>query len=68
VPTIISMGIYNKLVKLEGHDRYDRGQGNGSNRQGDTARSAVGISNHPYAEEREEQESLPRRGQARAGA
>jgi len=68
VPTIISMGIYNKLVKLEGHDRYDRGQGNGSKRQGDTARSAVGISNHPYAEEREEQESLPRRGQARAGA
>ena len=67
-PTIIAMGIYNKLVKLEGHDRYDRGQGDGSTRQGETGRSAVGISNHPYAEEQAEQGSLPRRGQARAGA
>ena len=26
VPTILIMGVYNKLVKLEGHDHTDRGQ------------------------------------------
>jgi hypothetical protein len=25
VPTWLIIGVYNKLVKLEGHDRYDRG-------------------------------------------
>jgi hypothetical protein len=25
VPTWLIIGLYNKLVKLEGHDRYDRG-------------------------------------------
>jgi hypothetical protein len=25
VPTWLVIGLYNKLVKLEGHDRYDRG-------------------------------------------
>jgi hypothetical protein len=25
VPTWLLMGVYNKLVKLEGHDQYDRG-------------------------------------------
>jgi hypothetical protein len=24
VPTWLVIGLYNKLVKLEGHDRYDR--------------------------------------------
>ena len=28
VPTVLIMGVYNKLVKLEGHDQADRGQGN----------------------------------------
>ena len=28
VPTIIAMGVYNKLVKLEGHDQFDRGNMN----------------------------------------
>ena len=26
VPTMLIMGVYNKLVKLEGHDHADRGQ------------------------------------------
>ena len=26
VPTWLIIGLYNKLVKLEGHDRYDRGR------------------------------------------
>ena len=26
VPTWLIIGVYNKLVKLEGHDRYQRGQ------------------------------------------
>ncbi|HEY7715565.1 MAG TPA: hypothetical protein VIE90_13730 [Candidatus Binatia bacterium] len=25
VPTWLIIGLYNKLVRLEGHDRYDRG-------------------------------------------
>lgn len=25
VPTWLIIGLYNKMVKLEGHDRYDRG-------------------------------------------
>ena len=25
VPTWLIIGVYNKMVKLEGHDRYDRG-------------------------------------------
>ncbi len=29
VPTWLIIGLYNKLVKLEGHDRSDRGGGNG---------------------------------------
>ena len=28
VPTWLIIGLYNKLVKLEGHDRLDRGQDN----------------------------------------
>jgi hypothetical protein len=27
VPTILMLGVYNKLVKLEGHDQTDRGDG-----------------------------------------
>ena len=26
VPTWLIIGVYNKLVKLEGHDQYDRGR------------------------------------------
>ena len=29
VPTWLIFGLYNKLVKLEGHDQSDRGGGNG---------------------------------------
>jgi hypothetical protein len=29
VPTWLIIGVYNKLVKLEGHDQSDRGDGNG---------------------------------------
>ena len=29
VPTWLVIGLYNKLVKLEGHDQSDRGGGNG---------------------------------------
>ena len=29
VPTWLILGLYNKLVKLEGHDQFDRGGGNG---------------------------------------
>jgi hypothetical protein len=66
-PTIIAMGVYNKLVKLEGHDIHDRGQGGQSRQRGDKSRSATGISNHPYAEEQAEQASLPRRGGGSTG-
>jgi hypothetical protein len=59
VPTILIMGVYNKLVELEGHDQQDRGQG--------SARSA-GISNRSAFEERTPQESLPPRGTARSMA
>ncbi|MGH7265227.1 MAG: hypothetical protein ACREMB_10295 [Candidatus Rokuibacteriota bacterium] len=55
VPTWLIIGLYNKLVKLESHDRQD-----GRSR----AARAVGISNRPLGEERREQASLPPRGQA----
>jgi hypothetical protein len=32
VPTWLIIGLYNKLVKLEGHDQYDRGDENYSAR------------------------------------
>ena len=32
VPTWLIIGIYNKLVKLEGHDQYDRGHDTSSGR------------------------------------
>jgi hypothetical protein len=50
VPTIIVMGVYNKLVKLEGHDRRDRGHGDPSERYG----SASDMSNRAFAAERGE--------------
>jgi hypothetical protein len=58
-PTLLIMGVYNKLVKLEGHDAQDRG------RAGQAPRPS-GISNHPVAEEQAEQQSLPPRGYARS--
>lgn len=59
VPTWLLFGVYNKLVKLEGHDRYDRGDS-----RPEANRRAAGISNRPLAEERESQASVPPRGQA----
>jgi hypothetical protein len=67
VPTIIVMGVYNKLVKLEGHDQFDRGQGHQGADPGRRDGSAIGISNRPLAEEQAEQASLPSRGSMRAG-
>ncbi len=64
VPTWLIIGVYNKLVKLEGHDRQDRGSG-GQRR--DQRSAAVGISNRPLAEEQQRQESLPPRGSATIG-
>ena len=55
VPTIIMMGVYNKLVKVAGHDQEDRGAGRSS--------QATGISNHPITEEQAQQRHLPPRGQ-----
>lgn len=54
VPTWLLFGIYNKLVKLEGHDRDDRGER-------DRGRPA-GISNRPLEEEQRQQERVPPRG------
>jgi hypothetical protein len=55
VPTIIMMGVYNKLVKVAGHDQEDRGARRAS--------QAVGISNRPISEEEAQQRHLPPRGQ-----
>jgi hypothetical protein len=68
VPTIIAMGVYNKLVKLEGHDQYDRGQRDASGGSGQDRGRRSGISNRSYAEEQAAQESLPPRGQQRAAS
>jgi hypothetical protein len=51
VPTWLLFGIYNKLVKLEGHDRDDRGE----HRRGRPA----GISNRPIEEEQRQQGRVP---------
>jgi hypothetical protein len=59
VPTWLLFGVYNKLVKLEGHDRHDRGE-----TTADASRRAMGISNRPLSEERESQSAVPPRGQA----
>jgi hypothetical protein len=59
VPTWLLFGVYNKLVKLEGHDRHDRGES-----RADASRRATGVSNRPLAEERESQGAVPPRGQA----
>jgi hypothetical protein len=58
-PTLLIMGVYNKLVKLEGHDSQDRGRATPASR-------ATGISNRPLADEQAEQHSLPPRGHARS--
>jgi hypothetical protein len=55
VPTIIMMGVYNKLVKVAGHDEEDRGARRAS--------QAIGISNRPISEEEAQQRHLPPRGQ-----
>ena len=55
VPTIIMMGVYNKLVKVAGHDQEDRGARRSS--------EAAGISNRPITEEQAQQQHLPPRGQ-----
>ncbi len=57
VPTWLIIGVYNKLVKLEGYDRHDRGEGRSPGRR------AVGISNRPLEEEQRRQALLrPREG------
>lgn len=55
VPTLLIMGLYNKVVKVDGHDREDRGAMRG--------RQAAGISNRPLPDEQAEQRHLPPRGQ-----
>ena len=55
VPTLLILGVYNKLVKVDGHDREDRGAIRG--------RQAAGISNRPLTDEQAEQRNLPPRGQ-----
>ena len=44
VPTWLVIGLYNKLVKLEGHDRFDRGRDRASRLTGvDEANAARSI-------------------------
>jgi hypothetical protein len=57
VPTWILFGVYNKLVKLEAHDRGD------GSREQSPARPA-GISNRPLEEEQQHQARVPPRGSA----
>lgn len=57
VPTWLIIGVYNKLVKIEGHDRSDRSR----------KTAGVGISNRPLEEEQRRQENLPPRGSAAIG-
>jgi hypothetical protein len=59
VPTIIMMGVYNKLVELQGHDRRDRGQGVTATRSG----SVSDMSHRAFATERAEQATRPLRDQ-----
>jgi hypothetical protein len=56
VPTLLIMGVYNKLVKTAGHDQQDRGAGR--------REQAAGISNRSMGEERVAQSHVPPRGQA----
>jgi hypothetical protein len=65
VPTWLVIGLYNKLVKLEGHDHEHRQLGS-QGRSGRSAR-AVGISNRPLDQEQREQAELPPRGSAAIG-
>lgn len=42
VPTILLLGVYNKIVKVAGSDRFDRGQAGGlGGRQGLEARAGI---------------------------
>jgi hypothetical protein len=59
-PTLLLMGVYNKLVKVGGHDQAD----GGARRDGARHRQPSGISNRSLGEERESQASLPSRGHA----
>ena len=54
VPTWLLLGLYNKVVKAQGHDRQDRGD----------TRRALGISNRSLEEEWRSQAAVPPRGQA----
>jgi hypothetical protein len=63
VPTIIVMGVYNKLVKLESHARRDRGHSDPS----EPYASASDMSNRAFTAELGEQASRPSRGQSRMG-
>jgi hypothetical protein len=64
VPTWLIIGVYNKLVKIEGHDRSDRGE---HDRRGSRNAAAGGISNRPLEEEQRRPETLPPRGSAAIG-
>jgi hypothetical protein len=69
-PTILIMGLYNKLAKLEGTDD-DRAAPRGSRATGPMSGprqypAHQGISNRPLAEEQRQQDRLPPRGDAKA--
>jgi hypothetical protein len=59
VPTILIMGVYNKLVKLEGQRRTSGSAGAPADSRG------AGISNRSLDEEHDWQEGLPQRGARR---
>jgi hypothetical protein len=60
VPTWLIIGLYNKVVKIEGHDRDDRAP---IRRDCGPARPAVGISNRDFEEEQRSRGHVPPRGQ-----
>ena len=69
-PTILTMGLYNKLVKLERRNDdtpAPRSSGAAEPMSGPRQYPAhQGISNRPLAEEQRQQDRLPPRGEAKA--
>jgi hypothetical protein len=69
-PTILIMGLYNKLVKLEPRDDHTpapRASGAVGPMSGPRQYPAhQGISNRPLAEEQRQQDRVPPRGEAKA--
>jgi hypothetical protein len=65
-PTILILGVYKNLVKLERHNQEDRGQsGRSGGRASRPSSPASGISNRRLDDEQATQATLPPRGQAR---